>query len=183
MVVPLFSWFSSASQGLGVGWLHLIVTPCSRRSSEWLCIRHPSRPAYVPRPWLRGGCKTLDSPIQDIAWQCSSVTLAKLGRILTTGWDEQCSPWLDLLFQLLFFPFLRNRNRYASISHTPFVIGINLIEHWNIIVFSFNLFFIRYFLYLHFKCYPELPYTLPHPDSLPTHSHFLGPGIPLYWGI
>jgi hypothetical protein len=35
-------------------------------------------------------------------------------------------------------------------------------------------FFIRYFLHLHFKCYPESPlYPPPHPAPLPTHSHFL----------
>jgi hypothetical protein len=28
----------------------------------------------------------------------------------------------------------------------------------------------------------KVPHTLP-PTSLPTHSHFFGPGIPLYWGI
>jgi hypothetical protein len=41
------------------------------------------------------------------------------------------------------------------------------------IFFSFFDFFIRYFLYIHFKCYPKVPYTLPRPASLPTHSHFL----------
>ena len=51
-------------------------------------------------------------------------------------------------------------------------------------------FFIRYFLHLHFKCYPpflvsslKVPYTLPTPCS-PIHPLLLpGPGIPLYWGI
>jgi hypothetical protein len=46
-----------------------------------------------------------------------------------------------------------------------------------------DLIFIRYFPYLHFKCYPESslypPLTL-----LPTHPLLLlDPGIPLYWGI
>jgi hypothetical protein len=46
----------------------------------------------------------------------------------------------------------------------------------------FRFFFIRYFLHLHFKCYPESPYT-PLPCS-PTHPLLLpGPSIPLYWGI
>jgi hypothetical protein len=39
--------------------------------------------------------------------------------------------------------------------------------------------FIRYFLYLHFKCYPESPlYPPPHPAPLPTHSHFLALAFP-----
>jgi hypothetical protein len=38
----------------------------------------------------------------------------------------------------------------------------------------FSQFFIRYFLHLHFKCYPKSPlYPLPCPAPLPTHSHFL----------
>jgi hypothetical protein len=32
---------------------------------------------------------------------------------------------------------------------------------------------------LHFKCYPESPlYLSPHPDPLPTHSHFLALAFP-----
>ena len=49
--------------------------------------------------------------------------------------------------------------------------------------FFFFQFFIRYFLHLHFKCYPKSPYTLPLPCS-PTHPlPLLVPGIPPYWGI
>jgi hypothetical protein len=37
-----------------------------------------------------------------------------------------------------------------------------------------KIFFITYFLHLHFKCYPKSSlYPLPHPAPLPTHSHFL----------
>jgi hypothetical protein len=39
-----------------------------------------------------------------------------------------------------------------------------------------------YFPQLHFQCYPKVPHTLPR-TPLPTHSHFFGPGVPLYWGI
>jgi hypothetical protein len=46
--------------------------------------------------------------------------------------------------------------------------------------FLFCVFFIRYFLHLHFKCYPQSPYTLPRP-CFPTHP-LPSPGIPLYWG-
>ena len=43
--------------------------------------------------------------------------------------------------------------------------------------------FIRYFLHLHFKCYPESPLYPPLSCS-PTYPLLLpGPGIPLYWGI
>ena len=41
-----------------------------------------------------------------------------------------------------------------------------------------TLFFIRYFLHLHFKCYPQAPYTLPHPAPQPTHSPFLTLAFP-----
>jgi hypothetical protein len=38
-------------------------------------------------------------------------------------------------------------------------------------VLFFFQFFIRYFLHLHFKCYPESPlYPPPPPAPLPTHS-------------
>jgi hypothetical protein len=54
---------------------------------------------------------------------------------------------------------------------------------------SFFLLFIYLFIYLLrlFLNYisnaiPKVPHTLP-PTSLPTHSHFFGPGVPLYWGI
>jgi hypothetical protein len=45
----------------------------------------------------------------------------------------------------------------------------------SIIGFSF---FIRYFLYLHFNAIWKVPYTLPCPASLPTHSHFLALAFP-----
>jgi hypothetical protein len=52
------------------------------------------------------------------------------------------------------------------------------------------IYFIRYFLYLHFKCYPlsyfplqKYPILSPSPCS-PTHLLLLpGPGNPLYWDI
>jgi hypothetical protein len=64
---------------------------------------------------------------------------------------------------------------------------------------AFFFFFIRYFLYLHFKCYffswfslqkppPPIPFPLflspPHSLCSPTHPLWLpGPGIPIYCGI
>ena len=45
-----------------------------------------------------------------------------------------------------------------------------------------NIFFIRYFLHLHFKCFPEGP-LYPPPSCSPTHPLLLPvPGVPLYWG-
>ena len=50
---------------------------------------------------------------------------------------------------------------------------------WLMVVF---IFFIGYFLHLHFQCYPKTP-PYPPPHS-PTHPlPLLGPGDPLYWGI
>jgi hypothetical protein len=40
------------------------------------------------------------------------------------------------------------------------------------------LFFIRYFIHLHFKCYPKSPPDTP-PTPLPTHSYFLPLAFPL----
>jgi hypothetical protein len=62
-----------------------------------------------------------------------------------------------------------------------------MAEGWSLI---FLLFFIRYFLYLHFKCYLLSWFPLQKPVSpplfpcSPTHPLLLpGPGIPLYWGL
>jgi hypothetical protein len=43
-------------------------------------------------------------------------------------------------------------------------------------------FLLRIFLNYISNAIPKVPHTLP-PNSLPTHSHFFGPGVPLYWGI
>jgi hypothetical protein len=40
--------------------------------------------------------------------------------------------------------------------------------------------FIRYFLYLHFKCYQESSLFLPLPCSPTLSLPLLGPGVPLY---
>ena len=45
-----------------------------------------------------------------------------------------------------------------------------------------SFFLLRIFLNDISNAIPKVPYTLP-PTSLPTPSHFFGPGVPLYWGI
>ena len=57
--------------------------------------------------------------------------------------------------------------------------GLVVKEQGLVVFFFFPQFFIRYKLHLHFKCYPESPLYRPL-RSLPTHSHFLAPGVPLY---
>jgi hypothetical protein len=43
----------------------------------------------------------------------------------------------------------------------------------------FNLFLIRYFIYILFKCYPrKFPIPFPRPAPLPTHSHFMALAFP-----
>jgi hypothetical protein len=49
--------------------------------------------------------------------------------------------------------------------------------------FYLFIYFITYFLQLHFQCYPKSP---PPPSPPPLSSPpfpFFGPGVPLYWGI
>jgi hypothetical protein len=66
------------------------------------------------------------------------------------------------------------------------VLGLKALQHhlWHAFLICktedfFFFFFITYFLQLHFQCYPKSP----PPTPLPTHPHFFGPGITLYWGI
>jgi hypothetical protein len=49
-----------------------------------------------------------------------------------------------------------------------------------LIAFDFLIHFIRYFLHLHFKCYPQSPLYPPPPRPVPqpTHSHFLALAFP-----
>jgi hypothetical protein len=66
---------------------------------------------------------------------------------------------------------------------------VGMCTHACVRAFLF-LFFITYFLYLHFKCYPLSLFPLqksPIPSLLPLLPYpptpIPGPGIPLYWGI
>jgi hypothetical protein len=50
---------------------------------------------------------------------------------------------------------------------------------FSFLFFSFFSFFIRYFLHLHFKCYPKPPQVPPGPPTpLAPHSHFLALAFP-----
>jgi hypothetical protein len=53
--------------------------------------------------------------------------------------------------------------------------NFNIFRFRDFIFFHiFSHIFIRYFLHLHFKCYPKSPlHPPPCPSPLPTHSHFL----------
>jgi hypothetical protein len=65
-----------------------------------------------------------------------------------------------------------------SCFHCPSMPELEL-ELWGLYpVLFFSIFFIRYFLHLHFQCYPKSPENPP-----PTLLPLLGPGISLYWGI
>jgi hypothetical protein len=49
-------------------------------------------------------------------------------------------------------------------------------------ILFFKYFLLHIFLNYISNAIPKVPHTLPS-TSLPTHSHFFGPGVPLYWGI
>jgi hypothetical protein len=87
------------------------------------------------------------------------------------------------MFGELFYYFPSEfHTMYFSHCHLhpqPFPGPHSITIHPNI----FKAFFIRYFLHLHFKCYPKSPLCPPPPWS-PNHPLLLpDPGIPLYWGI
>jgi hypothetical protein len=79
---------------------------------------------------------------------------------------------LDFLLSLSSFPLSPLGHRWSLYFH--------LFSPFSLPFYNKALFFIRYFLYLHFKCYPEsslypplLPYP-PIPTSWPWHSPELG---------
>jgi hypothetical protein len=88
----------------------------------------------------------------------TGLNLCALGYLSTPGfhflcWNHpsQChfwTWWFKALFSILM---------HFVIYHLHFLID----------------FLIRYFLHLHFKCYPKSPPDPPPPTPLPTHSHFL----------
>jgi hypothetical protein len=67
----------------------------------------------------------------------------------------------------------------TSKIHEIVDILIFVIRIWK---FFFKIFLLHIFLNYIFNAIPKVPHTLP-PTSLPTHSHFFVPGVPLYWGI
>jgi hypothetical protein len=76
------------------------------------------------------------------------------------------SHWLDRDFQIMSIQCLQETDSDSAVFSFP-------VTWLNFLFFFF--FLIRYFLHLHFKCYPKSPYTLPMPCS-PTHPFpLLGP--------
>jgi hypothetical protein len=56
---------------------------------------------------------------------------------------------------------------------------LHFVHIFNYQVNNFLKFFLRYFLHLHFKCYPKCPlYPSFCPAPLPLHSHFLALAFP-----
>ena len=92
----------------------------------------------------------------------------KVGIFGMAGSSSRISPWKGSHQSLC----------RALVTHSDvWLPGRELLDEW-----GFLLFFIRYFLHLHFQCYPKSPPDL-HPHS-PIHPlPLLGPGIHLYWGI
>ena len=64
-----------------------------------------------------------------------------------------------------------------------FLNGLSL-DLWTDLLSFFLIYFflMRYFLHLHFNCYPKSPQA-PFPTPLPTHSHFLALASPCTEGI
>jgi hypothetical protein len=52
------------------------------------------------------------------------------------------------------------------------------LDFFSVLFYFSKTIFISYFLHLHFKCYPESPYTHPPPTPQPTHSRFLALAFP-----
>jgi hypothetical protein len=65
---------------------------------------------------------------------------------------------------------------YVLLSRLPCLTSVG--EFWMCIPVFIYLFIIKYFLHLHFKCYPKSPLA---PPPSPTHPiPLLGPGVPPY---
>jgi hypothetical protein len=75
----------------------------------------------------------------------------------------------SLLFNSLFF-YLTSLSVVSS--------DITSLILYFLIKFFLLIIFIRYFLHLHFKCYPQSPLYPSRPAPLPTHSHFLALAFP-----
>jgi hypothetical protein len=70
-----------------------------------------------------------------------------------------------------------------SLQIFPIIWSLGFLESSTIFFFFLRNFFIRHFLHLHFKCYPQSPLYSP-PSCSQIHLLLLpGPGIPLYWVI
>jgi hypothetical protein len=86
---------------------------------------------------------------------------------------------LLLLWQERSFPtVLEAESLKLACQHAQMLAGLLACCRQATIYIYIYIYIIRYFLYLHFKCYPESSLYTPHPAPLSTHSHFLDLDFP-----
>jgi hypothetical protein len=80
--------------------------------------------------------------------------------------------WLIKLYNIIWYQKNLIDLLYILIGNCCSLTVVCHLQSFHLNFFFFQ-FFIRYFLHLHFQCYPERPPFPPLPAPLPTHSHFL----------
>jgi hypothetical protein len=77
-----------------------------------------------------------------------------------------------------FIVCLKKHFHFYNVSHFT----CSLLLAWSRYFDPSLVFLLRYFLHLHFQCYPKKsPMPFPHSPTYPLPV--LDPGVPLYWGI
>jgi hypothetical protein len=104
----------------------------------------------------------------------------------TLRWKQHpllCLGWFYIWYSS--FSFLISCGKDRNFNQTEIIFGVTFFQ-----VFIYFYLFIYLFIYLLCiflndisNAIPKVPHTLPPPTSLPTHSLFFVPGVPLYWGI
>jgi hypothetical protein len=101
-------------------------------------------------------------------------------RILTSKWAKAT---LEDTSDIISITNWSSLIKKPHLTESPNLIEwLKLLWLWGIRIFQIgniflNLILIRYFLHLHFQCYPQSP-PYPPPTPLPTHSHFLALAFP-----